>query len=835
MKFPSLTSLAAALLLAVSAPAQDTGELLTTLGTTVDSAVDGRTHAYLLWQPGDAAVTFGKRFAIHLKPGDADSAAPFTRLGIQTLQGSPHTVRAMLELGAKIDPGAADAPGHIDALYRQLVFEPEAPAPAADPTLDAAGKLLFIMQSAATDTETLSRLFLLGRAHPGVMMALGHGFSIPVAAGIHTFEVREVDPADNDLRVVGRVTLDTANPVVPVAPAAPFRVPHPVKPADYHSVSPKDHLNVRLRWGIPPTLRAQLPHTFGFEMFRVKKNAAEALGWHVSPPSRENLLAAVAAAAPNDPDPDAARANTLPVLIGDILTPAEAADAADTERIDFSDDGVWHLGENGESIRRPYQDGEAFYFFAAARNIVGVPGEISPGALVVMCDTLPPKPPAIESVTSQFTAPATAAEWKAQGGGQHLQVKFRQLDEDPAHESATGYYIYRWTRSQEYLDNVGNPLIGRIGYVPHDPGEAFATFDDNGAGAPTLASHRDRSVWYTVRAVGTTACPDEILSGHSAPLPGFLRDLKAPDTATGDFVICRQSPTATYLGRQVGKPEQFGLPGDHVGVSIQVERTTPVIVAADIEVLVNTSGQEAVVLHQKRHSYRAGNQLLVHLPYREPSSESGLMVIRVRGVTANGQRSAPAVSSTINSKKDPYVVKFFKLEARKDCRTISTVPDPFPVQEAYDGDGNLTPVVGSISFDVAQGVREWRVYRRVGSDGELSPMRFCKAPTPATMRARPRPIKAPEFRPRAASRSSPPPPMPRPAPKSRPARTSSPTDSTARWSPAPRSPRWPIHCPMAAPAEPSSHPLPRSRSTGSSPCTRRFISTSLVDCATAAN
>jgi len=724
----ALLTLSAVFLLSSPAHTQGTENLLTTLGTTVDSTVDGKTHAYLLWQPGDAAVTFGKRYAIHSKPGDADSPAPFTRLGIQTLQGSPNTVRAMLELGVKIDPGAADAPGRIDALYRQLLFDPEDPAPPEDPdptppidpAIEVAGKLLFIMQSAATDSETLSRLFFLGRAHPGVMMALGHGFSIPVAAGVHTFEVREVDSADNDLRVVGRVTLDTANPVIPAAPAAPFPVPHTVKPADYHTVSPKDHLNVRLRWGIPPGLRGQMPHTFGFDMFRVKKDDAETLGWHVSPPPRADLLAAVAASVPTDLDPDFARANTLPILVGDLLTPAEASNPDDTERIDFSDDGVWHLDSNGDPVRRPYQDGEAFYFFVAARNICGIPGEISPGALVVMCDTLPPKPPSIESVTSQFTAPATPAGWKGQGGTQHLQVKLRQLPQEPASGAATRYYIYRWSRSQEYLDNVGNPLIGRIGHVDHEPGQTFATFDDNGAGAPTLATHADRSVWYTVRAAGVSACPDEILSGHSAPLPGFLRDFKAPDTASGDFVICRQLPTAIYQGSQATDPGQYDLPKDYVGVTIRAERSSPVIVAADIEVFLNNSKQEPIIIHSKRHSYRKSDQLLVNLPYRQPDNEANIMVIRVSGVTAHGQVSAAAVASEVNLKNDPYLVHSFRLEARQDCGPVSSAPGPRPVHEAYDVAGNLNPIIGSISFDPGQGVREWRVYRRVGSDGELS-------------------------------------------------------------------------------------------------------------------
>jgi hypothetical protein len=721
MKFFPILTLAAIAWIAASQPAraQGTDDLLTTLGTTVESAVDGRTHAYILWQPGDAAVTFGKRYAIHAKTGDPDSPGSFERLGIQTLQTSPHTVRAMLELGAKIDRFADAAPGRIGELYRQLIFDGDTPPPPADPSLDAAGKLLFIMQSAATDPETLSRLFFLGRAHPGVMMALGHGFSIPIGGGVHTFEIREVDAADNDLRVVGRVTLDTDNPVVPAAPTAPFPVPHTVKATSYHTVSPKDHLNVRLRWGADEDLRAQMPHTFGFDIFRVRAETAEFLGWDASPPTRAEMLDALDQTDPDDPTPKFSQANTLPVLIGDLLTPAEASDPTDTERIDFADDGIWHLDANGEPVRRPYQDGEAYYVYVAARDIVGRPGEISPGALVVMCDTLPPKPPMIDSVTSQFTPPDTEAEWNDQGGDQHLRVKFRQLPESPENESATGYYIYRRSRSQEYLDNLGNPLIGRVGFVAHDPGETFATFDDDGAGAPTLATHADRSVWYTVRAVGVSECPEEILSGHSSPLPGFLRDLKAPDDLSGDFLICHQFPTAVHKGRQIGEPRAGELPQDYVGVTIRAQRASPAIVAADIEVTLGSSGQETLVIHSKRHSYRSADLVRVDLPYREPADESKIMVIRVRGVTAHGQISAPAVASFVNSKNDPYVIHSFELNTREDCRPISSAPGPLPVHEAFDIDGNVNPINGSITFNLAEGVREWRVYRRIGPEGDL--------------------------------------------------------------------------------------------------------------------
>ena len=769
MKFISAITIATAALLAMPSAtrAQGTEDLLTTLGTTVENPDDGKIHAYLLWQPGNASVTFGKRYAIHSKSGAADSGNPFSRLGIQTLQSSPNTVRAMLELGAKIDYNADAAADRIGALYRQLIFDAENPDTPPDPSLDAAEKLLFIIQSATTDPETLSRLFFLGRAHPGVMMALGHGFSIPVSAGVHTFEIREVDAADNDLRVVGRVTLDTAAPVVPGAPAAPFPVSHPVAPADYHTVSPKDHLNVRLRWGIPPDLREDMPHTFGFDIFRVKESVAESLNWDASPPSRPEMTDALAGTDPADPSPDISRANTLPVLIGDLLTPAEASDFTDTERIDFADDGIWHLDANGEPIRREYQDGEAYYFFVAARGITGIPGEISPGTRVVMCDTLPPQPPAIESVTSQFAPPDTTAEWDAQGGDQHLQVKFRQLPDIPESETATGYYIYRWSRSQEYLDNIGNPLVGRVGFVPHDPGQTFAIFDDNGAGAPTLATDPDRSIWYTVRAVGVSECgvgaiiddpfpedpfpvdpfPEdpglfseeedegasrdfiidrEILSGHSAPKPGFLRDFRAPGTAGGDFLICRQLPTVEYLGRETRKEGGDRVPPDFSGFSVVAERDNPSIVAASIVVALITNfsdkdtPDESILLHAKTHLYQEGDTIQVDLPYLEPLAQNQTMIIGVSGVTAHGATESSGPVFARRNEGETYAAHVFKLDVEERCESISEAPESLPVHEAYDSEGNARVIEGFVNFDLAEGVREWRVYRRVGTGGQLS-------------------------------------------------------------------------------------------------------------------
>ena len=185
MKLSLLTLISCAVsLLSGRLSGQGTEELLTTVGTMVVKS--GHTYAYLLWQPGDAASTLGKRFAIYEKSGAADSPGEFTRRGIQTLQTSPNTIRAMLELGANVDRAAAAAPTRIDGLYREMTYRAvDAPATPADATLDAGGKLAFLIQSAVTDSRTLSRLFFLGRAHPGVMMALGHAYCIQISAGLH--------------------------------------------------------------------------------------------------------------------------------------------------------------------------------------------------------------------------------------------------------------------------------------------------------------------------------------------------------------------------------------------------------------------------------------------------------------------------------------------------------------------------------------------------------------------------------------------------------------------------------------------------------------------------
>jgi hypothetical protein len=728
MNFPRTLITALLLGLSASLSAQD---LLTTIGTTV--TVAGQPQAYLIWQPQSTTATLVRRIGIYSKPGAADSNGVFVREGIQTLQSSPRTIRAMLELGSKLDRDPRGAATRIDGMYRDITLrQGQAPANPADPNFDAAEKLAFIIQSAArapTDPKLLARLFFLGRAHAGVMLALGHAFTKPLI-GLRTYEVRELDDADADLRVLGRVTLDPAAPLVLPPPDPPVAVPNPVKAGSQFRVSSMDHLNVRLRWSMPPLLKQRLAHTFGFDVFRVKKTVAETLGWHLDPPTATDMLNLLAAVNPADTNPDLALANELPIISTQQLTPDQAAlnkpTSADLSIVFIADDGVRHTVADGSRALRPYTDGEAFYYFVAARSIAGQPGQLSRGTLVTICDRLPPNPPTIESVLSTFVAPKEKAEIVNQGGSQFLRLKFRQLP-DTDEEGATKYFIYRWDNPQEYLSHLGDlPELNRIGVVNQRAGDKFAFFDDNRNDAPTIKNHLDKSVWYTMRAVGRTACGDEkTLSGHSAPVAGVLRDFKAPDAPTGFFKITSHIPSVTpgdVLRPKIG-PEadklrnDKGVPSNFNGITIRAERADANISAAIIELAQRQPDGSFLVLYGKQHLYKTGDILRVSLPYEEPTDVAKRLRISVRAISASGLISAPENLETSDKSNTDYVVFTFSLKTTK--KTIVAAEDQ-SVHESANPDGKVNTITGELFYEPQENIREWRVYRRIGTDGELS-------------------------------------------------------------------------------------------------------------------
>jgi len=682
--------------------AQATDRLLSTVGTVVER--DGHHYAYILWQPDEAATTFGKRFAIYSKTGDIPSAAPYARKGIQTLQTSPETIRAMLNLGDKVDfdPGAA-AP-QIAKVYQSVTLQlGQAPGTPADANLDASGRLAYMIAAATDHNEVLDQLFLLGRTHPGIMLALGHAFMIEVpATGVKTYELREIDGADHDVQVLGRVELDSAAPPVPHAPGPPVAVPHPVRMGQY-VFSQKDDLNARLRWGAEDPLRRMLPYTFGFDVFRVKEADAVALNWNTTPPTRQALMQRLATQDPAAPV--VVRPNGLPILPETLPDLVDAADPNDHETFFYADDN--------KSQGAPFHDGDSFYYFVAARTITGHPGKVSPGTLVQMCDRIPPRPPRIAAVENIFVKPLDPADWASQAGTQHLRVKIRQLPEGDPREAASGYYIYRWKSAKQYLVEGGDPLHNRVGYVSHVPGERFVNWDDNGPSAPKVAD-AGKTFWYTVRAADDIACTEKNLSAHSAPKYGVIRDRKGPDAPFGEIAVCRFVPVAEYTKHSYVDPGDYGSDGMRREFRVQVDRTSSLVASFDLVVIADRKRTIVSV----NLPFRVGDARGITLPFDERRGYE----IRVRGVSSTGVHGnwAEVTTDGEGGGRPPYSLPIytFGISIDQQCVPSFDAPDDPPHHESVGPDGHVVPIQGWLSFDSE--VHEWRIYRRVGRSGPLS-------------------------------------------------------------------------------------------------------------------
>ncbi len=687
--------------LTATALAQNTDKLVVTSGTSYEK--DGRTHAYVMWQPGDISTTLGMRFGVFRKDGGIASGNPYQRVGITVLQSNPETIRALLELGGKVDFNAYAVNSRIASIHRDTVTGTDL-SNGSDASLGAAGKLSYLIAAATEDPELLNQLLLLGRAHPGVMLALGHGFVIPMPdAATQTFEVRELDPADQVVRVIGRVEIDAASPVFPPAPGPPVQVLHEITQGTY-AHSTKDNLNARLRWGQDPALRRAMAATFGFDLFRASADLATSMGWDVTPPTRTDLLNLLTGGTP-PPPADLARVNELPIMIDPPLTLAEAADATDRENFYFADDNG--LAKGGV----PFDDGDTFYYFVAARGICGRPGTLSPTTRVVMCDRLPPLPPQIFSVENVFDGVADPADWETLGGQQHFKVRIRQLDDANPEEAAARYHVYRWAHAREPLRDGSNPATNLVGTVEHDPTKEFVDFHDTGAGAPAMPDDASVTFWYTVRAEDDTACAEKNYSAHSSPVYGVLRDRAGPGSPDGTVETCIYTAGLEANGYQRTNLVQYGITDDGPLFGVRVVRDSPKVKCATVE-LRDASG--AVL--QKRKLLFSGEDFVDSLFRR--AEEDGMSVCVRVCTTSNRWSNLVCTSLQNDEQKESFNLYGFTTFTSRDCEDTRPGDPDVPDHEVVNIDGSIDGISGTIN--VPPTAAEWRVYRRVDLSGPLT-------------------------------------------------------------------------------------------------------------------
>lgn len=497
------------LLLATASAQTPFSNLVYTVGTTIRDN-SNQDWSYVLLDTSEPPMLVGKRFAVYGKPGYPTNAGAFTLRGnlvqetdIASLNSKLNQSVALGQNLASLNDALAKAVGtNVIGLLRKVPGITHQTLPQ---------KVLTALQMAATDVSIAEMLALLEQGNPGVTICAGHAFS-EVIGTVTTYEVRELDPVTGVAgNAVGRVTL---------VPNAPVILPAPGKPFQVVSNQMSEHLQIRLRWGTPTELRRLSVLNVGFNLWRIPRALGEAGNFHIIPPTPAQLHA----------NADFVQANRATVFATMDYRTGSGAGAAD----DPADRITFFFTDSGRgSGSPPFNDGEEFYYFVTARDLLGRDGLVSPAGLAHACRRLPPKQPTEVRVVNTVL-PGTTNQPR-------LQVTWVQNTN--AADLVTHYWIYRWPNPTMALTNDATPLNYRIGVVTSIPGTDLNSFTDTAAGAMTNANISN--VWFTVRAVSQAAC-DPLLSPHAGPAWGVLRQRDAPGAASGSVVGSCGTPVVMF-------------------------------------------------------------------------------------------------------------------------------------------------------------------------------------------------------------------------------------------------------------------------------------------------
>jgi hypothetical protein len=488
------------LLSAVLAGAQaPVSNLIVTVGTTIQDT-NGNNWSYVLIGAPQAQLLAGKQFAIYGKPGYPTNAGAYTLRGTIFQQTAPGQVLALLNQSVALGENLSALGTALDTLLHNVT---------GITNLPLQRKVLASFQDAATNADTAQILRLLAHVNPGLTLCAGQGFSEEITT-VTTYEVREVNPATGAAgEVLGQVTITPGSPVLLPAPGYPFQVV---------TNNPSDNLRIRLRWGTSPAFRRLSLLSFGFDVWRIPLAKAVAGGYTGIPPTLTQLYS----------DTNFVQANEAPVIATkDFSTgtgTGAADDPADQTTYFFSDKGGYTGLANSPP---PFSDGEEFYYFITARDVLGRDGLVSPGGEGEACRRIPPQAPSGVVVKNTYSV---------QPANQQCLVVGWQRDVN-TNDNVTQYWVYRWPNPAMALTNGPTSTNYRIGVTN---GTSFA---DNGAGAPLTPGVTN--FWYTVRAVSQAACTN-LVSPDSMPAWGVLRQRFGPVAPTGQILGSCGTPAVVF-------------------------------------------------------------------------------------------------------------------------------------------------------------------------------------------------------------------------------------------------------------------------------------------------
>lgn len=714
MRHPFLRTLifgAGLLCLLPTVKAQDLDEVLFTVGTTLEDADnDGQAWNYLLWQAEDLQMLQHRTIAVYSKSGNPDSADPYVYEGTARTRLDPAAIQTLINRGEQLGDDPAKLESDINNLFEELV---------PDGNIPLREKISAVVEGCLLDPERFENLIFLSRTHPTLSLVLGTGFASKQAVGdIRTWELRECPPAygepEDCQSVIARITLKVGQPDLLPAPGRPVYVPFS---DDSGNPDPRAHLNVPLRWETPAALRERLLLQFGYNVYRMAEADVLANNFDADPPPPQ-LLADLAA----DPGHSTTRANGAPVLIDQLLSEAEALDTVADPRTFFFIDDNNRYDPGGV----PFENGDRYYYFLTARDVLGRDGLVSDGTLVQICDFQPPPQPKRVRVSNHYTFDTSTST-----NTQHFKVEWVAPDLSDAQtpETITEYHVYRWWSIEEMHQADAFPFVfatdtsgGLVAVLSASERE----FIDDGADAPYLSVQRfndgttsvdqgyaNKTFWYTVRAVDGSACGGN-LSGNSAPGYGVLRDRIGPPATNGTLEIsCYDIRVVAPQEVQRGEIWESDPDPDTAYLTLEGERKDNRI--DWVEFHYRDPSTAEWVLIGDRHYFSTGetNHLLREkVPFPDPAN---LLEIACRMGGLNGRVSPDNILGVGPSGTDDNAYYLYWMGEVLESRVPPA--DDCTVHVPVGADGRVNGI--DITFPLTDTTEEWKVYRRV-NDGRLS-------------------------------------------------------------------------------------------------------------------
>ncbi|MCC5788271.1 MAG: hypothetical protein JJT75_01455 [Opitutales bacterium] len=718
----AISAFTLAVLVAPRATAENLGESVVTaaFGVAEDRETGEGPYVYLSWWPMPDSAWQPEHYAVYYKEGEPDDADSFQLAAQTAAQTDPLTVEYSLARAEEIGEDLDELRNNVEGLFDRLV---------PSEGLRLAEKISLIVEVAEADPETAETLTFLSRRSPAMAMAAGVSFIHEIPSGqTRTYEIRQcpggsAEPEDCNV-VVGRVVVQGGEVKPLPAPGQPVEIPYVAPEDDSDLGDPRENLNVRLRWATPPELSRRSLLQFGYDLYRVDYDLAVQNNWDSDSPDREEFLGEL------ENQQGMARVNELPIITEQEFTEEDVANLTDDPDNFFVTDDNNRYKDEGV----PFNDGDQFYYFVAARDALGRPGKISEGTPVVICHRIPPQAPRRVEVENHYTY-----EEDTDTQRQVFRVSWDEAEPRDDGPEIEEYWIYRWDTSDEHLQfdalpfnelPIGSLTGGRVATVSADSTEyidntgehPFLSYSREGdlSTPPEIeAEHANRTFWYTVRAVDASACGGNF-SGNSAPAYGVLRERFGPDTPDGGVSgNCREitlEPVDADL-----RPGDGPYNDSLVYLELEVRRGDQDIEWAEFYIEPFGADKRSYL---GRH-YFEGEEVILSVSKRlrkEFLAEAGrdnLLLARTGNDEGDKSDFAPTVRvvNEVSFDEGQPFVQFRAFYTEMDDEVDCGTHDPTP---SLPGSGEVTPI--EVNFNLTPQTEEWKLYRRIDG-GSLSLIR----------------------------------------------------------------------------------------------------------------